>query len=165
MHAVFVRLCENRVFFISYLHRYVVSLTLKIGVVSQVIPRQISYLHRYVESLNVINIWRSKAVSTPSNPNSPHTMPNHHHLQPYPANHIIHFFMFLSYCITYKAISSPLVAAVASAAAVAVAPAAAVVPLAGAAVATATAEVVVGAAAVVSTTSDLTHFRHRNLNF
>ena len=67
--------------------------------------------------------------------------------------------MFLSYCITYKAISSPLVAAVVSAAAVAVASAAAVVPLAGAA------EVVVGATAAVSTTSDLTNFRLRNLNF
>ena len=68
---------------------------------------------------------------------------------------------FLSYCITYKAISSPLVAAVASAAAMAVASAAAVLPLEGAAVVTATAEEVVGATAVVSTTSDLTHFRHR----
>ena len=73
--------------------------------------------------------------------------------------------MFLSYCITYKAISSPLVAAVASAAAVAVASAAAVVTLAGAAVVTAAAEVVVGARAAVCTTSDLTHFRLRNLNF
>ena len=73
--------------------------------------------------------------------------------------------MFLSYCISYKSISSPLVAAVASAAAVAVASAAAVVPLAGAAVVTAAAaEVVVGATAAVSTTSDLTHFRLRNLN-
>ena len=73
--------------------------------------------------------------------------------------------MFLSYCITDKAISSPLVATVASAAVVAVASAAAVVPLAGAAVVTAAAEVVVGATAAVSTSSDLTHFRHRNLNF
>ena len=73
--------------------------------------------------------------------------------------------MFLSYCITYKAISSPLVAAVASAAAVAVASAAAVVPVAGAAVVTATAEVVVVVATgAVSTTSDLKHFRLRNLN-
>ena len=73
--------------------------------------------------------------------------------------------MFLSYCITYKAILSSLVAAVASAAAVAVASAAAVVPLTGAAVVTAAAEVVMGTTAVVSTTSDLTHFRLRNLNF
>ena len=85
-------------------------------------------------------------------------MPQNPHLHPYPANHVNHFFMFLFYCITYKAISSPLVAAVASAAAVAVASAAAVVHLAGAAVATATVEVVVGATAAVSTTSDLTHF-------
>ena len=55
--------------------------------------------------------------------------------------------------------------AVASAAAVAVASAAAVVPLAGAAVVTAAAELVVGATAAVSTTSDLTHFLLRNLNF
>ena len=73
--------------------------------------------------------------------------------------------MFLSYCITYKAISSPLVATVASAAAVTVASPVAVVPLAGAALVTATAEVVVGATAAVSTTSVLTHFRLRNLNF
>ena len=53
----------------------------------------------------------------------------------------------------------------ASAASVTVASAAAVVPLAGAAVVTATAEVVVGPTAVVSTTSDLTHFRHRNFHF
>ena len=86
-------------------------------------------------------------------------MPQHPHLHPYPANQVNHFFMFLSYCINYKAISSPLVAAVASAAAVAVASAAAVVPLAGAAVATATEEVMVGATAVVSNTSDLTQFR------
>ena len=72
--------------------------------------------------------------------------------------------MFLYYCITYKAISSPLVAAVAFAAAMAVASAAAVVPLAGAAVVTATAEVVVGTTAAIRTTSDLTHFRLRNLN-
>ena len=73
--------------------------------------------------------------------------------------------MFLSYCITYKAISSPLVAAVASAAAVAVASAAAVVPVTGAAVVPATAEVVVVTTGAVSTTSDLKHFRLRNLNF
>ena len=73
--------------------------------------------------------------------------------------------MFSFYCITHKAISSPLVAAVAPAAAVAVASAAAVVPLAGAAVVTATAEVVVVATGAVSSTSDLTHFRLRNLKF
>ena len=48
---------------------------------------------------------------------------------------------------------------------VAVTSAAAVTPLAGAAVVTAAAEVVVGATAVGSTTSDLTHFRLRNLIF
>ena len=48
----------------------------------------------------------------------------------------------------------------ASAAAVAVASAAAVVPLAGADV-----EVVVGATIAIRTTSDLTHFRLRNMNF
>ena len=42
---------------ISYLHRYVVSLTLKIGVVSLVISRQISYLHRYVLSLTLRPIF------------------------------------------------------------------------------------------------------------
>ena len=68
--------------------------------------------------------------------------------------------MFISYCITYKAISSPLVAAVASAAAVGVASAAAVVPLAGADV-----EVMVGATVAIRTTSDLMHFRLRNMNF
>ena len=68
--------------------------------------------------------------------------------------------MFLSYCITYKAISSPLVSAVASATAVAVASAAAVVPLTVAGV-----EVVVGATVAIRTTSDLTHFRLRNMNF
>ena len=43
-----------------------------------------SYLHRYVLSLTlrpifiVENIWRSKAVSTPlQDPNSPHTIPQH----------------------------------------------------------------------------------------
>ena len=69
--------------------------------------------------------------------------------------------MFISYCITYKAISSPLVAAVASAAAVAVASAAAVVPLAGVGV-----DVVVRATVAIRTTSDdITHFRLRNMNF
>ena len=68
--------------------------------------------------------------------------------------------MFISYCITYKAISSPLVAAMASAGAVAVASAAAVVPLA-----VADEEVVVGATVAIRTTSDITHFRLRNMNF
>ena len=62
--------------------------------------------------------------------------------------------------ISYKAISSPLVAAVASAAVVAVASAGAVVPLAGAGV-----EVVVGATVAIRNTSDLTLFRLRNMNF
>ena len=53
----------------------------------------------------------------------------------------------------------------ASTAAVAVASAAAVASMAGATVLTAAMEVVVGATAAVSTTSDLTHFRLRNLNF
>ena len=61
--------------------------------------------------------------------------------------------MFISYCVTHKAILSPLVAAVASAAAVAVASAAAMVPLAGAGV-----EVVVGVTVAIRTTSDLTYF-------
>ena len=56
--------------------------------------------------------------------------------------------------------SSPLVAALASAAAVGVASAAAVVPLAGAGV-----EVVVGATVAIRTTSDLTNFRLRNMNY
>ena len=101
----------------------------------------------------------------PSNYHSPqqsHNTPIHTPTSPKPVNHV---FMFLSYCISYKAISLPLVAAVASAAAVAVASAAAVVPLAGASVVTATAEVVVGATAAIRTTSDLTHFRLRNLTF
>ena len=68
--------------------------------------------------------------------------------------------MFISYCITYKAISSPLVAAVASAAAVGVASAAAVVPLAGMGV-----KVMVGAPFAIRTTSHITHFRLRNMNF
>ena len=58
--------------------------------------------------------------------------------------------MFISNCITHKAISSLLVAAVASAAAVAVASAVAMVPLAGAGV-----EVVVGATVAIRTTSEL----------
>ena len=69
--------------------------------------------------------------------------------------------MFLSYSITYKTISSPLVAAVASAAAVAVA----AVSVAGAAVVAVMAEMVVGATAAVTNTSDLTRFGLRNLNF
>ena len=68
--------------------------------------------------------------------------------------------MFISYCITYKAISSPLVAVVASAAAVGVASAAAVVPLAGAGMG-----VVVGPPVAIRTTSDLTNLRLRNMNF
>ena len=61
--------------------------------------------------------------------------------------------MFISYCITHKAISSPLVAAVASAAVVAVASAAAVMHLVGAG-----AELVVGATVTIRNTSDLTRF-------
>ena len=64
--------------------------------------------------------------------------------------------MLLSYCITYKAISSPLVAAVASAAAV-VAPAAAKVTVAGAAV--------VAEASIAVTLSDLMRFRLRYFIF
>ena len=127
--------------------------------------RPIFIVTSYILTICAISNIQLYRPPPPPNPNSPHTMPQHHHLHPYAANQVNHFFMFLSYCITYKATSSPLVAAVASAAAVAVASAAAVMPLAGAAVATATAEVVVGATAVVSITSDLTHFRHRNLNF
>ena len=68
--------------------------------------------------------------------------------------------MFISYCNTFKAISSPLVPAVASATGAAVAFAAAVIPLAGAGV-----EVVVGERVAIRTTSDLTHFRFREMNF
>ena len=101
--------------------------------------------------LYVINIWRSKAVSTPSRPSTPilpiqsQNTPS----PPYLIKHVNHVIMFIS----YKAISSPLVAAVASAVAVAVASAAAVVPLAGAGL-----EVAVGATVAIRTTSDLTHF-------
>ena len=56
--------------------------------------------------------------------------------------------------ISYKAISSPLVAAVTSAAAVAVASAGAAVTLAGTGV-----EVVVGATVAIRNTSDITHFQ------
>ena len=62
--------------------------------------------------------------------------------------------------ISYKAISSPLVAAVASAAAVAVTSAGAVVHLTGTGV-----EVVVGATVAIRNTSDIMHFRLRNMNF
>ena len=101
------------------------------------------------------NVIIPRTLQLPFSP----TIPQHSHPHPYLTNHVNHVFMFLSYCISYKAISLPLVAAVASAAAVAVASAAAVVPLAGASVVTATAEVVVGATAAIRTTSDLTHFR------
>ena len=104
------------------------------------------------------------------------TIPQHPHPHPYLTKLVNHVFMILSYCITYKAISLPLVAAVASAAAVAVASAAEVT----------VAEGVCGggggggggggdggcgdgggggATAAVSTTSDLTRFGLRNLNF
>ena len=66
--------------------------------------------------------------------------------------------MFISYCITYKAISSPLVAAVASAAAVAVASAAGSGAHGRWAVATVAEKAVVGATAVCNTMSDLTQF-------
>ena len=108
-----------------------------------------SYLHRYVLYLNVINILRSKAVSTPSpsNPNSSHTIPQHPQPDLYHTKHVNHVFMFIS----YKAISSPLVAAVTFAAAVAV------VTLAGTGV-----EVVMGerggATVSIRNTSDITHF-------
>ena len=61
--------------------------------------------------------------------------PTTHHPHPYLTKHVNHVFMIIS----YKAISSPLVGALASAAAVAVASAGAVVTLAGTGV-----EVVVG---------------------
>ena len=102
---------------------------------------------RYVLYLNVINILRSKAVSNPRlffNPNSPHSIPQHPQPDPYHIKHVIHVFMFIS----YKDISSPLVAAVTSAAAVAV------VTLAGTGV-----DVVVGGGAVaIRNTSDIPHF-------
>ena len=97
--------------------------------------------------LNVINTSHYKAVShhpsyppipiLPNNPTTPHP-------HPYLTKHVNHVFMFLSYCITYKAISLPLVAAVASAAAVAAAEAGGG-EAAAEAVVTAAAEVVVGA--------------------
>ena len=115
------------------------------------------YLHPYFLSLTLcaisnMQLYRPPPLQpqiSPYNPTTPHP-------HPYLTKHVNHVFMFIS----YKAISSPLVAAVASAAAVGVASAAAVVPLAGADV-----EVMVGATVVIRTTSDLTHFRLRNMNF
>ena len=46
------------------------------------------------------------------------TIPQHSHPHPYLTKHVNHILLFLSYCISYKAISLPLVATVASAAAV-----------------------------------------------
>ena len=73
--------------------------------------------------LHTIRLYRPLHLQpqfSPYNPTTPHP-------HPYLTKHVNHVFMFIS----YKAISSPLVASVASAAAVAVV-ACAVVPLAGA---------------------------------
>ena len=97
---------------ISYLHRYVVSLTLKIDVVSLVISHQISYLHRYVLSLTlrpifiVENIWRSKAVSTPS-PRPTPILPIQSHNTPSPplphqtCQSCLHVYILLYYLQSY----------------------------------------------------------------
>ena len=88
---------------------------------------------------------RNLIISRTLQPSFTPTIPQHLHPYPYLTKHVNHVFMFLSYCITYKAISLPLVAVVASAAAVAVASAAAAAG--GGSWMAATAEAVVAAAA------------------
>ena len=124
---------------------------------SPVISRQISYPHRYVVSLNVINIWHSKAVSTPL----PIAILPIHALTPPPpplprqsCQSFLHVFVLLYY------LQSDIIT---------ISCGRGVCGCSGALGRGGGGDGDGGggggATAVVSTTSDLTHFRHRNLNF
>ena len=95
------------------------------------------------------------------------TIPQHLNPHAYPTKHVKHVRVFLSMCITHKAISTSLAAAVAAAAALASVAVVDVAAAVAAEVATA-AEVALGTTAAVAiafTSSDLTRFRLRYLNF